>query len=290
MSAPGTEGRTVVITGASAGIGAAAAAMFAAAGDRVVVVGRSPERTRAVAASIGGTALLADFEDLDSVRALAADLLASCPRIEILANNAGGVWPTASRTGDGFERTMQVNHLAPFLLTWLLRDRLVDSRAAVLATSSVAHRVGRFPAGDLRATFAVPQRYRSMPAYGRSKLANILHARELQRRHGPDGVTAMSWHPGLVASEFGRDGGMTGALVHLPMVRSRMTTPDQAAARMLWLAGARCAPEAGEGPVPGAYHDGSRGRRAPGRASGPARDPALAARLWDASAQALGLQ
>ena len=91
MSAPGTEGRTVVITGASAGIGAAAAAMFAAAGDRVVVVGRSPERTRAVAASIGGTALLADFEDLDSVRALAADLLASCPRIEILANNAGGV-------------------------------------------------------------------------------------------------------------------------------------------------------------------------------------------------------
>lgn len=276
-----------MITGASSGIGASAAALFAERGDRVVVVGRSPERTREVADRVGGTALLGDFESLASVRALAADLLGRCPRIDVLANNAGGVWPKLAVTGDGFERTMQVNHLAPFLLTWLLRDRLTASRAVVLSTSSVAHRVGRFSDGDLRRSFEVPQHYRSLRMYGRSKLANILHARELQRRYGPAGLSAMSWHPGLVASQFGRDGGLTGALVSLPLVRSQMTTPEQAATRMLWLAGGRGT--GSDGPSPGGYHDGTTGRGAPGRASNQAQDPVLAQRLWDASAAALGI-
>ncbi|MCU1688753.1 MAG: short-chain dehydrogenase [Jatrophihabitantaceae bacterium] len=289
MTQPETAARTVVITGASSGIGAAAAALFAEGGDRVVVVGRSPERTGEVADRIGGTALLADFERLGSVRELAAALLEACPRIDVLANNAGGVWPKAATTGDGFERTMQVNHLAPFLLTWLLQDRLVASTATVLATSSVAHRAGRLPDGDLRPSFDTPRHYRSLRIYGRSKLANILHARELQRRFGPSGLIAMSWHPGLVASQFGRDGGLTGALVSLPLVRSRMTTPEQAAARMLWLGGGTTG--AGpDGPLPGEYHDGTTGRGAPGRASDQARSAALATRLWDASAQALDLR
>jgi NAD(P)-dependent dehydrogenase (short-subunit alcohol dehydrogenase family) len=280
--------RTVVITGASAGIGAAAAALFADGGDRVVVVGRSPERTHEVAARIGGTGVVADFQSLASVRALAADLLEHCGGIDVLANNAGGVWPKPEVTGDGFERTMQVNYLAPFLLTWLLTDRLIASRAVVLGTSSVAHRFGRFPEGDLGPSFAVPRHYRSLRVYGRSKLANILHARELQRRYGLAGLTAMSWHPGLVASQFGRDGGLTGALVSLPLVRSRMTTPDQAAARMLWLGGA--GPSSGpHGPSPGQYHDGTTGRAGPGKASDQARDPELARRLWVATVHALGL-
>lgn len=280
--------RTVVITGASSGIGAAAAALFADGGDQVVVVGRSPQRTREVAQQVGGTALLVDFESLASVRALASDLLELCPRIDVLANNAGGVWPKAAVTGDGFEQTMQVNHLAPFLLTWLLRDRLIASHAVVLCTSSVAHRFGRLPEGDLRRSFEAPRHYRSLRVYGRSKLANILHARELQRRHGPAGLTAMSWHPGLVASQFGRDGGLTGAVVSLPLVRARMTTPAQAAARMLWLAGGPVG-TGSDSPSPGQYHDGTTGRGAPGRVSDQARDPELARRLWDASAAALGL-
>lgn len=279
--------RTVVITGASAGIGAAAAQLFADAGDRVVVVGRSPTRTRESADRVGGTALLVDFEDLASVRDLAAALLALCARIDVLANNAGGVWPASARTVDGFERTAQVNHLAPFLLTWLLAGRLRESGAVVLSTTSVAHRFGRLPPGDLRASFDVPRRYRSMSAYGRSKLANILHARELQRRFAVDGLTAMSWHPGIVASRFGRDGGLAGEVVNLPLVRSRMATPQQGAARMLWLAsGAGIAPE---GPLAGEYHDGTSGRGAPGRPSAQARDPELARRLWSATARALAL-
>lgn len=288
MTAEVPSARTVVITGASAGIGAAAATMFAEGGDHVVVIGRSPQRTREVAQRVGGTALVADFEHLGSVRALAADLLAGWDRIDVLANNAGGVWPKAAVTPDGFERTMQVNHLAPFLLTWLLRDRLIASRAVVLSTSSVAHRAGRLPEGDLSGIFQAPRHYRSLRVYGRSKLANILHARELQRRYAPAGLTAMSWHPGLVASQFGRDGGLTGALVSLPLVRSRMTTPTQAAARMLWLGGG-VAGTGPDGPSPGQYHDGTTGRGAPGRASDQARDPELARRLWDASADALGL-
>jgi NAD(P)-dependent dehydrogenase (short-subunit alcohol dehydrogenase family) len=284
--------RTVVITGASSGIGAAAARQFAATGDRVVVVGRSPRRTRAVAQEVGGVALTADFEDLGSVRDLAAALLETCPRIDVLASNAGGIWPRPAATRDGFERTVQVNHLAPFLLTWLLLERLGASRATVLVTASAAHRVGRLPAGDLSGVFAVPSRYRSMRVYGTSKLANILHARELQRRHAVDGITALSWHPGVVASQFGRDGGLTGALVSLPPVRARMTTPEQAAARLVGLA-AGPGPADGSAdpdrPQPGEYHDGSTGSRAPGRASAAARDPELAVRLWAASARALGL-
>ncbi len=133
--------RTAVVTGACSGIGAAAARVLAAGGWRVVVVGRDPLRTRAVAAEVGGEAEVADFARLDDVRALAAGLAARHPRIEVLANNAGGVFGRPRWTADGNETTLQVDHLAPFLLTALLRGPLVAGRATVVATSSAAARM-----------------------------------------------------------------------------------------------------------------------------------------------------
>lgn len=144
----------------------------------VVLVGRSPEKTRAVAAELGVEHHVADFARLDDVRALAADL-ASLERIDVLANNAGGIFGDRTLTADGFEKTLQVNHLAPFLLTALLLDTLLASGAAVVNTSSVAAKAyGRLDLADLDNAAA----YTPEKAYGDSKLANVVHARALHAR------------------------------------------------------------------------------------------------------------
>ena len=175
--------RTIVITGASSGIGVVAAERLAAGGDQVAVVGRNPERTRAVAERIGATPFLADFERLDDVRALAAALLDRYETIDVLANNAGGLNHDRELTVDGHERTIQANHLAPFLLTALLRPRLVETAAAgrdvrVVSTASLANRFGSLRIDDLN--------WERRPwrggwrAYGTAKLATILFASELE--------------------------------------------------------------------------------------------------------------
>jgi NAD(P)-dependent dehydrogenase (short-subunit alcohol dehydrogenase family) len=287
--------RTVVITGGSSGIGAAAAAQFAREGAEVIVVGRDVGRTADVAERVGGTALVSDFSELNQVRRLAAQLLERCPRIDVLASNAGGMLRRRTRTADGFELTMQANHLASFLLIELLGRRLQDSAARVLATSSAAHRLGHYSRSHLQTLFtegASP--YLGSLAYSRSKLANILHMRELHRRWGPLGVVAMSFHPGLVASSFGSDGGIAALFTAAPTIRARMLTPAQAAQRMVWLGTAaldRTQSPMGhtptyDGPVPGEYHDGMAGAAATSRAG---RSMARAAQLWDASAAALTL-
>jgi hypothetical protein len=136
--------RTIVMTGASDGIGAAGAARLNALGNTVVVIGRSKEKTMAVANSLEAEYFVADFSDLDQVRALAANLLERYETIDALVNNAGGIMGPRRITVDGHEATFQINHLAPFLLTTLLLDRLITSRASVITTSSVANRfVGR---------------------------------------------------------------------------------------------------------------------------------------------------
>jgi NAD(P)-dependent dehydrogenase (short-subunit alcohol dehydrogenase family) len=132
--------RTIVITGASDGIGAAAARQLAGKGDRLVLVGRSEVKTAAVANPLGASYLLADFCRLDDVRALAEKLASAYPRIDVLANNAGGIMGDREITVDGFEKTLQVNHLAPFLLTHLLMDLLLAGGAKVINTSSIAAR------------------------------------------------------------------------------------------------------------------------------------------------------
>ncbi len=189
--------KTAVITGASSGIGANAAGRLAAEGWEVAVVGRNPERTRKVAADIGGTPFLADYDRLDDVRALARRLLERYERIDVLANNAGGLIHQRGLSADGFERTIQHNHLAPFLLTNLLMPKLESSGARVIGTASVANTFGNLRVDDLQ--------WKRRPwlagwqAYGTSKIATILFAQSLAAR----GIEAYSFHPGFVATRFG---------------------------------------------------------------------------------------
>jgi NAD(P)-dependent dehydrogenase (short-subunit alcohol dehydrogenase family) len=186
--------KTIVITGASDGTGAAAARRLAANGHRVVIVGRSPAKTRTVARELGGDFYVADFSKLSDVRALAAELGANYPHIDVLANNAGTVFgPERRVTLDAHEITFQVNYLASFLLTRLLLDRLIKSRATVIFTSSADNRaIGHINIADLESK----ENYNPLKAYCDSKLALIFLARELNRRYRQQGLSAVAFHPG----------------------------------------------------------------------------------------------
>lgn len=271
--------QTIVITGASDGIGAAAARRLAASGARVVLVGRSPDKTAAVAAGIGAPYHLADFTDLDQVRTLGAELLAAYPRIEVLANNAGGLMGRRAVTVDGFEKTFQVNHLAPFLLTHLLLPALRAGSAKVLQTSSVAaQRWGRLDLDDLQNE----RHYAPEKAYGDAKLANILFTRELQRRYGDAGIAAVAFHPGIVATNFASETNhVMRYLYRTPLIsRLFMISPDQGAAPLVWLSQGT----PGTTWLPGEYYERDRIAATHPQAA----DDELARRLWDLSAAMVG--
>ncbi|WP_281261917.1 SDR family NAD(P)-dependent oxidoreductase [Streptomyces rishiriensis] len=158
------------MTAGSSGIGKAAATDLAKDGATVVITGRDPQRTKAVADQIGGIGYVSDFEKLDDVRGLADKLLAAYHRIDVLANSAGSMYKVSELTADGFERTLQANYLAPFLLTRLLLPRLAESPGRVISTSSNANVQGRVHLDDLNFT---RQRWNSgLGAYGTSKLMN----------------------------------------------------------------------------------------------------------------------
>ncbi|WP_431246986.1 SDR family NAD(P)-dependent oxidoreductase [Leifsonia xyli] len=275
--------RTIVITGASSGIGAVAAEQLAAAGDEVAVVGRNPERTKAVAERIGATPFLADFERLDDVRALAAALLDRYETIDVLANNAGGLYHERERTVDGHERTIQANHLAPFLLTALLRPRLVETAAAgrdvrVISTASSANRLGNLRIDDL--DWEKRPWQGGWRAYGTAKLATILFAVELAERLTGTGVTAYSFHPGVIATNFGTSSPLI-RLGHL-LTRSAYGIPVAAgAAPLLLLAG-----PAEVGAPSGTYFDRF---TANGRTAAQARNAQLGRDLWAATEPLVGL-
>lgn len=269
--------RTIVITGASDGVGAAAARALAAGGERVVMVGRTPAKVAAVASATGGDGLVADFTRLADVRRLAADLLDRYERIDVLANNAGGIFDTQHATEDGHELTFQVNHLAPFLLTTLLLDRLVASRATVVNTSSAAHLRARLDPDDLD----LARGWTKWRAYCNSKLANILFTRALHHRFVLEGVSAAAFHPGVVASGFGiSDRGATGRFYRSQVGRRVMVSADEGADTLVWLAN-------GTPPrdwAPGQYYV----KRCIARTSAAATDDALADGLWRASAALVG--
>lgn len=271
--------RTIVITGASDGIGAAAARQLHAAGERVVIVGRSAEKTTRVADDLGAERHVADFADLAQVRALAAELRAQHDRIDVLANNAGGMFAQREVTVDGFEKTFQVNHLAGFLLTNLLRDVLVDSRASVIQTASVAARAfSRFDIDDLQGA----RRYDATSAYGNAKLENILFTKELARRWGGDGVSAVCFHPGAIASSFASGAeGLWRWMYTNPLATRLLTSVEVGGSRLAFLA----AGTPGIDWQPGGYYANNK----PGRTSPLAADPLLARRLWDESAAMVGL-
>jgi NAD(P)-dependent dehydrogenase (short-subunit alcohol dehydrogenase family) len=269
-----TSGPTIVLTGASSGIGAVAARELAGAGWDVAVVGRNAERTRQVAASVGGTPFLADYDRLDDVRALAADLLAKYPRIDVLANNAGGLVGKHGESADGHERTFQHNHLAPFLLTSLLLERLRASNARVVNTASVANRLGRINLNDL------DSRHRpylgGWRAYGTSKLTTILFTRELAKRTG---LTAYSFHPGSVRTSFGMD--TTAGRFVMRLASVTQITPEAGAVPLIQLASSP-----GIDAPSGTYFDGLTPN---GATTSQGNDPDLAARLWDATAGIVGI-
>lgn len=271
--------RTIVVTGASDGIGAAAARALARGGDHVVVVGRSAAKTEAVAREIGAPYHLADFARLDDVRELAATLRSAYGRIDVLANNAGGLMGTRELTVDGFERTLQVNHLAPFLLTHELMDTLTASDATVITTSSAAARLfGHLDLDDLENARA----YSPRKAYGDSKLANILFTTELQRRFGDRGLDAAAFHPGVVATNFAADS--TDAmrfLYHTPLRHLLTTGPAKGADTLVWLATHR----PGADWEPGRYYE----KRRVSRTNPQASDEALAVGLWERSAAMVGV-
>jgi NAD(P)-dependent dehydrogenase (short-subunit alcohol dehydrogenase family) len=265
--------KTVVVTGASDGIGAAAARALAAAGHEVVVVGRDPDRTRAVAAEIDAAHHVADFARLDDVRALARTL-SDLRRIDVLANNAGAMAEHRELTVDGHERTFQVNHLAPFLLTTSLMPLLLDSVASVVTTSSVA--AERYGTGLDLSDLDAEHGYDGSSAYGASKLANILMTRELHRRYHRLGLSTAAFHPGIVATSFASGAeGIWGRFYGLPLARRFMTTPEAGADTLVWLAQGT----AGEDWVSGQYWY----RRRIARTTRLADDRALARTLWQRS-------
>jgi retinol dehydrogenase 12 len=277
-------GRVCVVTGASSGIGKAASIALAKLGASVVLVCRDRVRGEAAMAQITSAASgsrrapsleLADLASLNQVRALAARL-AGLPSIDVLVNNAGLIGAGRRTTADGFEYTMAVNHLAPFLLTYLLAPTLQASAPArVVTVSSVMHHAALLDPDDLQ----LERRYLPMLAYANSKLANVLFTRELARRLDGTGVTANCLHPGTVTSRFGDTGAAwlrLGLVVGRPFLRSA----ESGARTVVYLA---ASPDvAGQ---TGGYYVSSK-RRDPSRA---ARDDVLAGRLWDISARLTGL-
>jgi NAD(P)-dependent dehydrogenase (short-subunit alcohol dehydrogenase family) len=266
-------GKTVVVTGANSGIGLAGALGFARGGAAVALVGRDQARldealaaVRAVAPGADITAYRSDFASLDSVRELAEALRGAYAHIDVLANNAGGAFSSRVITADGFEQTIQVNHLAPFLLTHLLRDRLTGSR--VIATASDAHQAGRIDPADLNWS----RQYRMFTVYGSAKQANILFAAEAARRW-PE-IESYSYHPGVVRTRFGRDSGLVNTFYKLSPF---LLSPEKGADTMLWLAAA---------PAEQLTNGGYYVKRKLKDPTVPTRDPALAAALWEVSATA----
>jgi NAD(P)-dependent dehydrogenase (short-subunit alcohol dehydrogenase family) len=277
--------KTYVITGGSDGIGLECASQLARAepGCRIIVVGRDPRRTaaavgrlRAESPECASDSLLCDFTDQSAVRRLAEDLLRTCPRLDVLVNNAGTVFSRRTLTTDGIEATFAVNHLPGFLLTELLLERLRESAPArIVFTSSAGHYGGTLDLDDV----GFERGYSIMRAYSRSKLANVLTARQLARRLDGSGVTVTSLHPGAVSTNIW-SGAPWFARPVLALAKRRMESPEVGGSRLAYLA----ASSEVEGAT-GGYYDSNR-LREPSRL---AQDDALGERLYDVSAQLVGL-
>jgi retinol dehydrogenase 12 len=272
-------GKVFLITGATEGIGKAAARAFAARGATLVLVGRNPEKTERVrselAAATGSAqieVLLGDLSCLPDVRAIAQAFRLRHGRLDVLVNNAGAVFSGFQSSPDGFELTFAVNHLAYFQLTTALLDLLrATPGARVVSTASGAHYAGQLELPNV----ANPRRRRAgFRAYADSKLANILFTRELARRLEGSGATANCFHPGYIRSGLALNNG--AAVQHLARTLAALfaKSPEHGADTLIWLA---TSPEA-------AHFNGEYlYRRRPARRSARARDDRLALALWEAS-------
>jgi NAD(P)-dependent dehydrogenase (short-subunit alcohol dehydrogenase family) len=268
--------RTIVITGASDGIGAAAARELVKQGEKVVIVGRSPEKTKKIAKELGTDFFIADFAKLSEIRRLAEGLKAKYKTIDVLANNAGGMVDAKAVTEDGFGMAFQVNYLAPFLLTNLLLDTLVASKATVISTSSMAHT----GAGKLRFDeLSHGLKHSGWGAYAGVKLLNILFTRELHKRYASKDISAVAFHPGVVRTSFGSEGSsLVKWFYGSRLAKKVFLTPAQGADTLVWLATHTA--KSGE------YYI----KRKVAKATATAMDAKLATSVWNKTVKLLGLE
>lgn len=277
------QDKTVVITGATSGIGAEGARSLAAQGARIVFIARDRDRSadllaklEAVAPGRRHAAHYADLSQVSEMKRVALEIAAAEPRIDVLVNNAGGYFAKHALTVDGFERTFAVNHLAYFVITNLLLERLkATAGARIVSTSSAGHQGAKLDFDDLQST----RRYSGMRAYGRSKLMNILFTRELARRLEGSGITANSWHPGLVATRLGDDAGGVFSFV-MRIAKHFGSTPQRGAETMVYLASSSEIQA-----ITGQYFQRCR----PVAPSKAAQSDVDAERLWEVSARLTGV-
>jgi NAD(P)-dependent dehydrogenase (short-subunit alcohol dehydrogenase family) len=236
---PDLQGRVIVITGATSGIGQVAAEELAGMGARVVVLAR--DRTRGGAAlarlreagpKVEHTIHYADLSVIAEMKRAASEIAAAEPRIDVLINNAGALFSFRRLTSDGLEMTFATNHMAYFVLTLGLADRLrATPGARVVNTASDAHKGARLDFDDLQSA----RRYRGFGVYGRSKLCNILFTRELAKRWRDTGVTVNCLHPGFVATSFGNQSGGAFSRV-IRIAKWFAISPEKGARTIVYLA------------------------------------------------------
>jgi NAD(P)-dependent dehydrogenase (short-subunit alcohol dehydrogenase family) len=277
------QGKTVVVTGATSGIGEVAALELAGKGARIVFIARDRNRGEATLAKLDAKAPglshkvhYADLSLVAEMKRVAVEIAASEPRIDVLINNAGAAFAQRQVTAEGFELTFALNHLSYFVVTAGLRERLLGSTPArIVSTSSTAHMGMKIDLDDLQ----TKNGYSSLKAYGRSKLENILFTRELARRLQGTGVTANCLHPGVVATRFGHESG--GVLQpFLKALQIFAISPEKGAETIVYLASS---PDVAN--VTGEYF----AKNKIARTSAAAQDMSVAAALWAKTAELTGV-
>ncbi len=278
-------GRICVVTGATSGVGLFTARSLAISGAQLVLVGRTPTKGEAALTVIRAAApranvrfLYGDLSSLSDLRRLGAEINAAVPRLDVLVNNAGAVFLRREVTADGLERSFATNHMAYFLLTELLRAKLLASAPArIVSVASGAHKGATLDFDDLQSA----RDYGAMKVYGRSKLCNILWNRELARQLAGTGVTANCLHPGFVDSGIANNNlGAVGRTILSIVKRLTAVSPERGAETSVYLA---TSPEVGS--ISGEYFiKSTRAVRSPA-----AQDDAAARRLWQESLRLAGL-
>ena len=277
------QGKTVVVTGGTSGIGEVAALRLAEKGARIVLIARDQARAAATLAklknanpSVAHTAHYGDLSSLAEMKRVAGEVAAAEPRIDVLVNNAGAVFASRAVTAEGLEHTFALNHMSYFVLTAGLLERLMAAAPSrIVNTASNAHRRGHIDFNDLQSA----RSYRAFAVYGTSKLCNILFTRELARRLAGRGVTANSFTPGFVATRFGdQAGGLYAAGVRFAKLFA--DKPEKGAETLVYLA---TSPEVAN--ISGQFWQNCR----PGTLSAEAQDDAVAQRLWLVSERISGV-
>ncbi|MDE2133627.1 MAG: SDR family oxidoreductase [Alphaproteobacteria bacterium] len=278
------QGKTVVVTGATSGIGEVAAVELARQGARIVFIARNPLRRDTTLARLSfandkaeHTAYLADLSRLSEMRRVAGEIAAAEPKIDVLIDNAGALFAKRETTADGLEMTFATNHMAYFVITNLLLNNLKATPGArIVVTASDAHKSGKLDFGDLQAG----KSYSAFRVYGTSKLCNILFTRELARRLAGTGVTANCLHPGFVATQFAdNNDGLLPFVVGIAK-RAAAITPEEGAKTIIHLASS---------PQVAGKSGGYFYKCAPATPTAAAQNDADAKRLWDVSAKIAGV-